>query len=306
MNNAIDEAIRKIKRLLDDGELKSAHKACIELLTFDPDNLQVIRLKRKIEDKVKKINIKAIKADMKMLMGLWKEKKIDQLMPQLKTLEPYINDYGPLRRMFLKANEEYRRFLLNQQDTILHQQIQQVRQMMDENRYEEAERVSFQLKSLDIEQALVEKLIIELIHRWIEYELQKNSELLHSDRYEETMMLLQRLQNIAPTDNKIKKMIDETKKKIFFHKIEEKKDFINRGLEEIDRLTKSGKFEDALLAIQEILQIDPKNEKANKYASSTKRKLKKKIDEEVISQLQNNLPHNKQEYLENKKNFVKI
>jgi hypothetical protein len=85
-------AYDKIKTLMEEERWQEAHRACIELLRFDPDNIKTIRLKNKIEKNVKNINVKAIEDDLESLKPLWKEKKYKEILEHLKGLEPYIND----------------------------------------------------------------------------------------------------------------------------------------------------------------------------------------------------------------------
>src|SRR5512145_859231 len=112
----INDAMDRISALMAMEKWKEAHRACLEILRFDPENLKVIRIKNKIEKIVRKINVKTLKDDVAKLEPLWKEKNYEALVENLKRLEPFAADYPKIRKQYILAQKKYHAQLLDRQE----------------------------------------------------------------------------------------------------------------------------------------------------------------------------------------------
>ncbi|MBU0668309.1 hypothetical protein KJ835_04275, partial [Patescibacteria group bacterium] len=144
----ISEAFHQIKDLMKKEKWADAHRACLEILRFDPENLKIIRLKGIIERKVKKINIKAIKEDLKNIRSLWKEKKYTELLQHLKELAPYQNDYYPLKRFMRKVEIEYLAQTREQTKEENAADMAKINELLKDHKYQETIRIAQKLRVL--------------------------------------------------------------------------------------------------------------------------------------------------------------
>jgi hypothetical protein len=133
---SLDEAIKTIKQLMKEEKWLEAHRACLEVLRFDPENLKIIHLKMKIEEKVKKINKNAIKNDIKKLQPLWPQHKYEELLMNLKKLEPYLPDYPALKPLILKATKKYEEQLRGRQQDTYQSETKRIGELMKINNYQ--------------------------------------------------------------------------------------------------------------------------------------------------------------------------
>jgi tetratricopeptide (TPR) repeat protein len=303
---SLDQAYKKISELIREEKWLEAHRACLEILHFDPENLKIIHYKNKIEKKVRKMNQKAIRSDIEALKPLWNEGKYEELLMNLKHLEPYINDYAPLKSFILKAQKKYAEKLRDQQKISYQQELKNIRELMNQSKFSEALRNGERLRLLDIRPGELKKTLQNIRKVWIDHELDANKNLLSGTKYEDILMFYQRLLKIDPDSEKLKRLIEQTKKNYQAYRIEEKKEFIYKSLEEIKTLYQLKKYEKAYEACGEILEYDPQNKIALNFQKRSAAKAQKLIDKEVVSQIIGNYKNLKTEYKTDKKNFVRM
>lgn len=303
---SLEDAYKTIKRLIHEEKWLEAHRACLEILHFDPENLKIIHFKNKIEKKVSKINQKAIKSDLEKLKPLWNEGKYEELLLNLKHLEPYINDYAPLKSFIIKTRRKYNEQLHGTQEKTFQQEIKNVHELVKQKKFADALRTAERLRVMDIHGKALKKEIRTIRKAWIEQELDANKTLISGNKYEDILFFYQGLLKIDSDSEKVKKLIEQTKKNYQAYKIEEKKEFIYKSLEEIKTLFQLKKYEKAYEACSEILEYDPQNKIALKLQKRSESKAQKLIDGEVIDQMISNQKNLREEYKADRKNFIRM
>jgi len=302
----LNEATHQIKDLIKKHKWADAHRACLEILRFDPDNLKVLRLKASIERKVKRINIKAIKDDLEKIKPLIKEKKYTEILVHLKTLAPYENDYYPLRKLTRKIEKLYLDQIRGQTKDQNSADLEKTYELLKNNKYQEAIRTAQKLRILKFNESKIKQLISKIKKNWINYELKQSKTILEREKFEDILLNLQRIKKIDPKSIKIEKLINSINKKYQQFKIMEKKDFIYRGLEKTRTLIQLKKYEKAIIALDEILNIDPSNNKAKYMKVLAARKFSRNINKEVETQMKTTHNQNSREYKKDKSRFIKI
>lgn len=302
----IDTAIGKIKNLMAEEKYVEAHKGCLEILRFDPDNIKVIKLKNKIEKVVKTININAIKEDIRNLKPLLEAKNFDELFLHLKQLEPYLNQYGPLRKFIIHSQNEYKKEVIAKQATYLKQQKKEIELLRAQKKYSEAIEIAQKIFKENIERKKMQSLVNKLKEEWINYELEKGKTFLETDKYEDILLWLQKLKQISGQNKRLNSLIERSKKRQKQFIVDQKKDFIFTGKEKLKTLMQLKKFDKAALAAQEILDIDPTNEDVRKLFIQATKKEMIKINKLLIKQMKDARNKISTEYRNNKDKYVKI
>ena len=123
---------------------------------------------------------------------------------------------------------------------------------------------------------------------------------------QDIFLFYQTLLQIDPTSRKLKDLFAAAKKKSQQANIEEKRDFIFKGIEEIRTLAQLRKYDKVALAAEEILAIDPLNDEAKKFLKHAKKILNKQRDEAVRKQMQDAQAENLKAYQQNKYDYIKI
>lgn len=302
----LSEALQRIKNLVNQEKWLDAHRSCLEILRFDPENLKIIRLKNKIERQVKKINIRAIKEDIRNIHPLWKEKKYEELMEHLKELEPYRNEYQPLNTFIKKVQKAYLAEAHEQQKEYYGNELQRIDRLTKEKKFQEAIRATQRLRIIRKNDNELKRKVKQIKNLWIDNELKGNEKLLSSEKYEDALMKAQEIRKIDSSSQKVERLIKTMKKKYQNHKIMEKRDFIYKGLEKARTLLQLKKYDKAMQATQEILDIDPENKKAQYMFAKSKRKLAKSTDIELRKQMKKAQKSMKAKQKEDKTKYIRI
>jgi len=303
---SLKEAYGKIKEKVRKGKWLEAHRACLEILRFDPENIKVIHLKNRIEKKVRKINRAALKIDLQKLKPLWKGEKYEELLTHLKQLEPYITDYHPLAKIILKAKNAYEKQNLKQRESYYHDEYQHIKDIIRKRQFKEAILAAEKLRILKIHDTEIRALILELKKKWVDAEIEDNRVLLKSEKYEDILFLYQRLFRIYTDSEKLKVMMEQTKKDYRRFRIEEKKEFIYKSLEELRTLFQLKKYERTVEGCREILDIDPENKTAREFLKKSVRKLNRQVEKEVILQIQASQKQLREQYIADRENYIRI
>lgn len=303
---SLNEAYKTIKQFMKDDKWLEAHRACLEVLRFDPENLKIIHLKNKIEKQVKKINKKAIKSDIDKLKPLWNERKYKELLLNLKQLEPYLHDYPALKPLILKATRKYEEQMKDEMEITYRNETKTVADLMEQKRFQEALQIAEKLRIMGLHTTQLKKLIASVRSRWIQYELETNKVLLSGTKYEDALLMYQKILKIDPESAQLKTLIEQTKKAYSAFKIEEKKEFIYKGLENIRTLYQLKKYEKAYEACSEILEVDPQNKNALSFQKKAGSRAQKLINNEVLAQMIANQKTLRSEYKADKKSFIRL
>jgi len=281
----IKDALNRINALMAMEKWKEAHRACLEILRFDPENIKVIRIKNRIEKIVRKINIKTLKADVAGLDHLWKEEDYASLVDNLKRLEPYAIDYPRIRNLYILAQKKYNEQLLDQQKEYLQQEFERLEKLAADNKYEEAVKLGEKLRTYRLNEEKIKSRLKTIRKNWIEYELARNKGLLESEKYEDILLFYHGLLHIDSKHEEIKKLIEKTKKTYQIYKIQQKKDFIYKQLEKIKTLYQMNRFEQVMTLAEELLDIDPLNKNTRYYYKKAKHKAEKLAEREIFRQM---------------------
>lgn len=302
----LKDAYKKIKQLISDERWVDAHRACIEILRFDPDNIKIIRQKNLIEKNVRKINIEAIKEDLKKLQPLWKEEKYEELLVSLKELEPYLNDYPPLKKIILQAQDGYKKQVETERKAYVRAELENIKTLIEAKKYQEAIRDAEKLRIQKYDEEEVRTWIQKIRDSWIDNELKKNELLLGGNKFEDILLLLHRIGRIDTSNPKIAKITAEIKKRYREYKLEQKRDFIFIGLEKTRTMLQMRKFSKAITAAREILDIDPANAEARKLLAIAEKKETRLINRELMENIKQARKELKIAYKNNKKDFIRF
>ncbi|MCC7196771.1 hypothetical protein IT413_01085 [Candidatus Peregrinibacteria bacterium] len=300
------EAYDRIMALVADEKWRDAHRACLEILRFDPDNIKIIRLKTRIEKNVQRLNRKAIRDDLDRLDPLWKEKRYEELLIHLKELEPYINDYPQLKKVILKAQEGYQKQVTTQQEAYYQTEKANIRKLMETKNFQDALRTSEKLRTIGLHDNEMKKLIVEIRKTWIQDEIDKSHVLLDSEKYEDILLFYQGLLRIDNKSETLKKRIESTKKVYEKYKLELKRETLYKNFEKMRTFFQLKKYDKALEVAYENLAIDPYSKNILKFISKAKGKEEKAIFKDLVRQIKNSHRQMKEERKKNKNGFLNL
>lgn len=302
----IEEAVTNIRKLMAEKKWLEAHRECLDFLRYDPENLKIIRLKNKIEKTVKQQNRKAIREDLAKLGPLWHEKQYEDLLKHLRTLEPYIPDYPPLKNVIVKAQKLYAQQVQNKSKEIFNENRNLIEKCVSEKKFSDALVMAEKMLLAKDHEEQIRKLVERIKSNWIQNEIEQNQALLKSEKFEDILLFYQGLLRIDKKSKLLKKAIETTKKRYQEYKIDIKKEFIFSSLEKIRTLYQLKKYEKVVEAAQEVLNIDPLNNQAESFLKKSSKKTKRLINKEVVTQMSDAQKKLKEDWKAKKDQFIKL
>jgi hypothetical protein len=302
----IRDAMDHINALMAMEKWKDAHRACLEILRFDPENIRVIRIKNRIERIVRKINIKTLKDDVAKLDPLWKEKNYESLVEHLKKLAPYAIDYPKIRNLYILAQKKYNGQLLERQEQYISGELDHLRTLSTEHKYEEAVRLAEKLRTYRTNEAQIRDELKKLKKQWIDHEILAQKALTDSERYEDILLFYQGLLRIDSKCEKVKKLMEKTKKTYQAYKIRQKREFIYKQMDKMKTLFQLKRYEQVMNLAEELLEIDPLNKEARFYYRKAKSKAEKLADKEIFKQMKKSRDEIKDEMKKDRSGVVRM
>jgi tetratricopeptide (TPR) repeat protein len=302
----INDAMDRISALMAMEKWKEAHRACLEILRFDPENLKVIRIKNKIEKIVSKINIRTLKDDVAKLEPLWKEKNYEALVENLKRLEPFAADYPKIRKQYILAQKKYHAQLLEQQEGYVMSEIARMKALAGTHNYQDAVKIAEKLRIYKTHEDDIRSVLKTIRKQWIEHELETHKGLTGSEKYEDILLFYQGLLHIDSKYEKVRKLLEKAKKSYQTYKIGQKREFIYKQMDKIKTLYQMKRYEQAMNLAEELLEIDPLNKESRFYFKKAKRKAEKIADREIYEQMKKSREEIGEEIKKDRSGVVKM
>jgi|GEM_PF-5045078 len=300
------ELEQQIKSLITEEKWFEAYKLCNQILSYDPENSSLLKFKKRIEKEVQLLNQRSIQQELQKLEVYLNNHQYEEYLRNISPLQTYINDFPEIGQKILQAkkllDKEY-----NQRKNQALQEIQdQIKNQGDNLDFETTLQKLEQINKLDANSRKVKSLQAQLRNKYINTQLHQNQQLLKSHLFQDIIVFLLKLKKVDSKNRKITTLIEKVKAQYQIEKIENKKDFIFKTLEEVKILFITKKFDLSIELCERILSIDPKNQMAQNYLLKSETKAAKAslrlINNQVILNYQS-FPTTKA-YLDG--NYIKI
>jgi tetratricopeptide (TPR) repeat protein len=305
-NLSVNDFEEELKKYLENEEWAKAYKICLEILRVNPENIKFIKYKNQIEDEVKKINIKAIKLELKKIEPLLIAKKYEEYLTALHPLQSYYGDYPELAQIVVNAKKLYEEEVENKQKQFITEQISKIQNVFNHGDYEIALASAEYLVTNNKSVKEISKFYEELKNSLIDIKLNSNQQLLNSAKYEDIIIFLTKLKRLNPKSKKVDKLIEKTKKIYQKYRLENRKDYIYKTIEEIKTLYLKRKYDNAKELLERIIEIDPNNPAIKQLNKKCVQKIIKNMNKTIREQILNNYEHYKIDKILNKESYIKI
>jgi len=302
----LDQEIQKINQYVLAEQFQSAYKLCNKMLLNFPESRRLHKLQYKIEKIAFKQNVESVKKDLKALKPLWNEKKYAELVEKLKVLQSYVPGYRAVEKDLYKASKLYQKQMVIEQKDFLDKYMKAVEVEMSKKNFRGAiillKKVLNSIHNYKRAESMLEKAKDLLIDQ----ELEQNRDLLRSKKFKEIEILLKKLLEINPENNKIKSIYRKAAKREALMLEFAKKDFTYQSYENILILYQKKKYEKAIDSLYELLSVDPDNIKAKELLVQAEKKFDSKLTREVTIKIIELQKKYEDQYRKDKKSFIKI
>lgn len=302
----LHDTYKKIEDLIAQKFWAEAHRACLEFLKLDPENMRVIRYKNKIEKEVHRLNKKALQEDLDNLKPLWEAEKYQDILDHLEKLHPYASAFPSLGHLIKKARVALQNQQKQQAEALFRQKSEAIGKLMSEQQFAQALQESEELRSLPLNHSRVQNFLRQMKDQYVNAMIASNQSLLQSPKYDDIIAFYQNLLRIHPLSKNLQKLLQGAQHQKRQNIIEEKRDFIYKGLDEIRILYQLKKYEKAFQAAQEILAIDPTNKVAKKWHNLAHQRLNKIAETRLIDHMKEQQKLLKEQFKQNRSQFINI
>ncbi len=297
---------KQVKLLISEEDWSNAYKVCSNVLRIDPENSKFVKLKNKIEKEVRANNIRAIQIELKRLEPLRKAKKYKEYLQALSPLQTYISDYPELTKIIIKAREEYEKYIVEKNKAFIEEKKKEISELVKQGEFEQVKYQLEQLIKLSPRDASLRNFALQIKDEVVEQMIAKHKSLLETEKYEDILMQLLKIKAFQPENKKINDLIKKIKKFYKLYRLEHRKDFIYKTMEEANMLKLKKKYSKSIDLIDRVLEIDPNN----KAAKSEYKKVIKKLLHWMKSKIENQISKNYQSFKllskEKPKKFIRI
>lgn len=297
---------RNIESLLAQGQLDEAFEKCQLALQKFPSEKSLLKIKRDIETQIAYKNEKEIKANIKTAKNLFSRGEIEQALKLIKNTFPLAPNNEKLKDLYRKFQEVYKEKLEEAEKNFIKKQYENLKKLIDEDNYSQFVLATDRLESENQANKNIQKLLKDVRTILIEKEIKSRKDLLNSEKFEDIENFIQGLEKIDADSEAVKQLKNYVKRRKMGSQIEDVEEFIYAGENNLNTLMKLGKYEEAILVCEEILQTNPNDSSVARTLRKAKRKAFYKSRAEAIKNILTKLPALKAEYKQNKENFIRI
>lgn len=295
-----------VKRLISEGDLLNANLTCQELVKVDPYNKKLLKLFRKIENKILDQNEKIVKKEIDRTWNLWDEKRYDELLRIYQRLYEYAPQYEELHQLIDKAEKALGTEELKKRKEFIQQAFLAIKDMFDQSRYGEVVRACEEFlivdprneKARDIQKRAKEKLV--------DAKLKENERIVDSGEYERQLELYGELLKIDPRSSRVKKLQMDALQKLSEKKKIDMRMTVNEGMKRIKNLFVAQEYEKVLQACEDVMTWDKDNLIAKIYRKKAESAIEDETDSRALKIIQEGFGKLREEYEKNKAAFVRI
>jgi len=249
----------QVKKCITEENWTEAYQICNKILSYDPENTTFIRYRNRIEKEVKNINLKALRYEIQQLDHYLKEENYEQYLKEIAPLQIYVTDYPEIGDRIVSAKKLLDKQFATRRNQAFKEIEDEIKAKGDKLDYLMTLQKLDNLYKMDIRKKDVLALAKTVKGNYIRQQLKINEGLIQSNRFEDIIIFLLKLKRIDADNPQVNSVIDKIKNEYQRYKIETKKDFIFKTLEEIKTLYITKKYELCLQLCERVLEIDPTN-----------------------------------------------
>ncbi len=265
-----------IKQSMKDGNPALAAGQLEAYLQVHHDDLGAIKLHKKIQGEIHKINIKKVKRAIKESDFMWKEKRYTDLLKLYMKLRPLTPDYDQLNNLIAKAYGAQKAT----SDEAAGESIGQIQEQVDTyckaGQYQEA--LNFILSAIERDKSnpVLVKLLTDTKRRIINKKLKKNKARLKQSTVPEKFDFMKSLYSMEPTYDKMRKELYKAHREMKAYYENKEESFEKDAKRQIRVLFNRKQYSKAKQAVNELLRVKNRS----KFARTWLVKVNDKIDNE--------------------------
>lgn len=301
----LEQLQRNIQNLLADKKYKEAYQLSQNALTKYPQEKQLYKLQRMVEDAVHDENKETVKNGLKELKQFWNEDNYTEILKRLRRLLELDPNNEKIKRQYLKAETKYKEKINKLQGKFEKEESTKLDQLLEENQEKLIDEL-FALEKKNPGNRNILAFTKKYRNKLIQQKIEGKQELIYSTKYDAIANFITELKKIDPHNPEVLSLEKTVYERKLGHQLEEKSEFVYKGTTHLETLMKLKKFDSAIKVATEILEIDQANIEALKILEKAKKEFYKQTRNQTITKIEENKDQLRQEYQNNKSDFIKV
>lgn len=307
MDEAFTLQLKKnIELLVAEGRFNEAYSECTRILDKYPGNRIFIEFKKNLSRRLLEQNKEKVEEGIFDAKKMFKEGQTLSALRKIQLLFQMAPNDFTLRKLFNEFQEKYKSEQGKVEQDLIGKKTKRFKELL------ETDQVPLLLQEINImeseyrEDKKTQIFLKEIKEEVIKKEIKNKKDLLNSTKFEEIYSFLNNLKNIDKKSSIILDIEKNIKRKQIGETIENIEDFVYTGEKDLDTLLKLGKYDQAVSIATELLEVHPENANIRKILKKAKRKSFSANRVEAVANVIKTLPTLKEEYKNNKDDFVKL
>lgn len=302
----IKEGLKLVQKLMNEGSLPAALKACEELVRVNPYNKNVTKYIKNIEEAILRDNLKKVDHDIDSTLHLWEEKRYDDLMKIYTKLYQFAPQHGRLKSLIEKLMKAMGSAEKDSRREYIERATKAIVQLLAESRFGDAMQACNELLTIDPLNVDAQRQLVRAQDGLIETKLTQNAHISESANFERMLEFYESLAAINPANKKVKSLILQTKSQLAEQRVLAAKIALNESVARMKELFNASEYEKVIQACEEIDRLDPGNFAARMFHKKAQATMNAESDILESKQLKEQFAVLSEEYTKLPDAFVRI
>lgn len=302
----IEEGLKIVKTLVEQGNLQAALGSCQELLKVNPYHRKVQKYLKNVEEMILEKNMEKVDSDLESTMHLWKEGRYDDLLNIYGRLYQYAPNHARLRELIAKLNDTLAQHQKDERNTVATKILADATAHMNQKHFGDAIQVCNELLRIAPLNEEAAAMLKQAKNDLIEQKLQENERMVDSADFERSLEFYATLLGIDPENKKVQGLALRAKEHLAHQKAVAAKIQLNESFVRMKELFKNSEYEKVIQACAEIDRMDPGNFTAKIFRRKAEKTMRAESDEMVVKVLKETWAALAPEVAKNPEKFVKI
>lgn len=302
----INEGLKIVKALVEQGNLQAALGSCQELLKVNPYHRKVQKYLKNIEGMILEKNMEKVDSDIDQTMHLWKESRYEDLMKIYSRLYQYAPNHGRLRELIAKLNQAFAQNQKNEIQTKAEAMLREASAQLEQKQFGNTIQTCNELIRIDPLNAQAAAYLSKAKNGLIEQKLNENERIVDGGDFERALEFFDTLLAIDPENEKVKKLALRAKEHLAHQKAVAAKIHLNESITRMKDFFKNAEYEKVIQSCAEIDQLDPGNFTAKIFRRKAEKTMRLESDAMTVKLLKETWTAMAPEVAKNPEGFVKI
>lgn len=302
----INEGLKIVKTLVDQGNLQAALGSCQELLKVNPYHHKVQKYLKNIEELILEKNEEKVDKDLDTTMHLWKEGRYEDLMKIYGRLYQYAPGHKRLRELIAKLNQTLAEQQKDDRRVAIEKKLSEISKKLEEKQFGDAIQSCSELLQIDPLNRQVANFLAQAKQELIEQKLKENERVVDGGDFERALEFFSTLLAIDPENQKVQKLALRAKEHLAHQKAVAAKIHLNESIVRMKDLFKNAEYEKVIQTCAEIDRLDPGNFTARIFQRKAEKTMRMESDEMIVKTLKETWAAMAPEVSKHPEGYVKI